>query len=435
MPHDLSFKITNRVYDLLRKFAKQNKKNNDLLSWHKEKKLNKRVIAIITFLLISVCIWGQKADLFSIVPQGMLIDEKNPVRYSYLNLIDSNPETVYAIENSKINLNKPFLVFYFSTPVQITGFKIKHGYFDERYFKQNNRLAKIKVTKKYQGKQVGEAQIFSLADVMEEQNIVFSNKEVCREIIIELVELYKGSTWDDTVVSDIQFLNNSIAMTSEIVSSGEGIFKEYHHSLDYDIKGNLIKEFFQFGKAASYTIEYVMDSNMNRPALAIDRDMDEDFYINFFYTDYFTKNPKQKIKYNTFGETISKTDFAYNGEQLITEVETLQNGELITTSYIYENNTIKQKKVSYKNKKTNDFLQIFFYSGNKIIAERYISGIEDRIMQYIYKNNLLEKKVCVFTKKTGINYEGFDTYPDSYFYTYSNNKLIEESTVAYWGQF
>lgn len=397
--------------------------------------MKKTVSIVIILLSLMTSSWCETINIFSVLPQGMIIDKKNPCRYSFINLFDSNPDTVYAIENSKLTKNQPFLCIYFSSPIKTTGLKIKPGYFNKNYYQANNRIAKIKVTKKLKGLIVGTPEIFSLDDKMEEQIINFINKDVCREILIEIIEIYKGTKWDDTVVSDISFLNERSDLSADISSTGDEVYSDYYHFLEYDQKGNIRKEDFQWGKAGGYTQEYFIDSVINRPALAIDRDMDEDFYINYFYNDNSSVNPKQKLVYNSLGQICTKTDYSYSGDYITSEYESNTNGENITTTYEYDKNQLVKKKIEYSKNTQNNVIYNYYYIDNKVSAELKINGDNKEIYQYFYSSNLLIKKICIFTDNTGTNYEGYHTYPDSFFYDYKNNKLIREYTAAFYSEF
>ena len=88
---------------------------------------------------------AQEIKVYAPVAQKFLVDEKDYVRYSPVNLFDDNSATVYAVTYNKINKKQPLLEIYFSEPAHFDKLSIKAGYFDERYFQKNDRIKNLKL--------------------------------------------------------------------------------------------------------------------------------------------------------------------------------------------------------------------------------------------------------------------------------------------------
>ena len=99
----------------------------------------------IIFIILSSNLFANEIKIYAPVAQQMLIDKNNYVRYSSLNMFDDNPDTVYAVTFDEIDSKKPLLEIYFSEPAVFEKITIKAGYFDNRYFEENNRINKLQL--------------------------------------------------------------------------------------------------------------------------------------------------------------------------------------------------------------------------------------------------------------------------------------------------
>lgn len=393
--------------------------------------MRKLLFIIVSTAIIATGLWCENINIYQVIPQDMIVDT-DPIRYSVLNLIDDNPGTVYAIENKRINPKTPFLRFYFCDPISISGFKIKPGYFDPKYFNLNNRISEIRITRRYKGKIVGEREILKFTDEMVEQIVNLKKTYECSEIYIEIMGVFKGSKWDDTVVSDIKFLNGTIALTPLLTGSGRNVTGEYYHNIEY-VNKNISHEHYQYGKSGDEDRYYLRNYN-GRISVELNLEMDTENIINYFYKNPNDINPKEKVVYDQDGTIVQKVLFEYSGNKLTTENYLM--GETYINKYFYNGDTISRIETNSKIAPDRNKILTYYYSNDKIIAEKKsVLGKEEEtvIYQYIYKDGLLQNKVAILSYNYGINNEGFTVYPEPFFYKYKGQNLIEETSGSYIG--
>lgn len=93
------------------------------------------------------------------------------------------------------------VTFCFDDTYQLKGFSIWSGYQKSDYlFRANCRPSLVTVTTPN-----GYSQQFTLADVMGQQSLTFSNMPATNELTITINGVYTGSAWNDTVISEIEF--------------------------------------------------------------------------------------------------------------------------------------------------------------------------------------------------------------------------------------
>jgi hypothetical protein len=136
-----------------------------------------------------------------------LIDKNN--RYAVKNIIDERPETAWVEGRKDSGINE-YINIHFNTRVEVEPnnyeeglLKIKkigiiNGYAkNNTIFKQNNRVKKIRL------KGGSHDQIYTLKDTMDMQYIEFDEPILTSMIKITIFEVYKGSKYDDTCISEI----------------------------------------------------------------------------------------------------------------------------------------------------------------------------------------------------------------------------------------
>ncbi len=383
---------------------------------------------LLGLLFLAVCtgtVCSQDVKLVSIGSQNMLIDQKDPLRYSILNVMDNSSNNVYAVENSKLTKGKNFISFYMDEPVKIDCISLEHGYFDSKYFEANNRLKKVKVIKKLNGEILSE-NIFSLENKMEAQKLNFRSDASCREIDIELLEIYPGSKWDDTVVSEISFYHNDKKLPVYFIHDSNALYQEYVHSFNYSLSSNnpgscpVIKEDFQYGKAGAETYYYYKDAYLQRYVAAIHENMEETSSVVYHYKDSSAKEPFEKVESDQTGKTILRTKYTYENGKLVKE----ENSNY-TRTYTYDNNNLVKivQKALNRNKAHNETIEYSYK--NNLIASEMITKYNSlhSIYEYIYDNNQLSKKICI--------YSCYDGVPENYYYTYDKEgRMISEYTMC-----
>ncbi len=157
-----------------------------------------------------------KPKLFLGVKASSEMEDKNG-RYSIKNIIDERPETAW-VEGKKDSGINEFITINMSDYIEsdrieddyIPGmYKIQkigiiNGYAkDEKTYKENNRVKRLRLEFK-NGLTESKFLIYKLKDMMDMQYIEFNKLILLDEIEITILDVYKGSKWDDTCISEIK---------------------------------------------------------------------------------------------------------------------------------------------------------------------------------------------------------------------------------------
>ncbi len=135
------------------------------------------------------------------------LEDKND-RYSVWNIVDERPETAWVEgkndsginEFIKMDIAPPFGIMG-EGPYEIEKIGIINGYAKNNdIFKQNNRVKKLRLE---YGNQV---RTYALKDTIVMQYLKFDKPVYMSTIKITILEVYKGSKWDDTCISEIKIV-------------------------------------------------------------------------------------------------------------------------------------------------------------------------------------------------------------------------------------
>ena len=159
--------------------------------------------------------------LFGLFASSELDEDKND-KYAAKNMVDGNPSTAW-VEGKKGGGINEYIKFYcppeesdmvdLYSAYKIKGLGIINGYAkSENVFYKNNRVKKIRIEYKndifreenpYDMKKQGSFE-FILEDKMEMQYLEFTGPIYMSEMKITILEVYKGSKWNDTCISELQ---------------------------------------------------------------------------------------------------------------------------------------------------------------------------------------------------------------------------------------
>jgi hypothetical protein len=134
------------------------------------------------------------------------------IRYSPYNLLDGDPRTAWAegADGSGLGESVSFSFDFMHLSVEeitIDEIRVLPGYFDERHFKANNRVRRLRL-------RAGEGASLAvdLADAMSEQVIVPPEPIVLsarqNSLTLAIEDVFRGDTYDDTCLSGISFLQS-----------------------------------------------------------------------------------------------------------------------------------------------------------------------------------------------------------------------------------
>lgn len=288
-----------------------------------------------------------KIKIYAPVAQQILIDKNNYIRYSPVNILDDNSDTVYAVTFDEIDNKKPLLEIYFSEPAVFDKISIKAGYFDDRYFEKNNRIKNLQL-KIYNCKNLDAEKNVLLLDEMKEQNIYAENKIIATKIEIYAKSVYQGSKWNDLVISDLDFYleGQKLPVTFDI---GKCTSCNVYRKYEYDDLSRITHEYVAFGKSGGKDTYYKYENNKIATATSWD------------------------------GEKLKDSDFV--------EIETVVKDGDKNVEFIYANNLLVVKKYSNKNK---FYINQYLYNQNCIYAEIRIcqnANFDEKYTKYKYNSN------------------------------------------------
>ena len=165
------------------------------------------------------------SSLFGIFASSELNEDKND-KYAVRNLTDGDPSTAW-VEGKKGSGIDEYIKFYcppeeadmvnIYSAYKIDSLGIISGYAkNEEVFYKNNRVKKINIEytndifredNPYNMK-AQERMEFILKDMMDMQYLVFPEPIYMSSIKISILEVYKGSKWDDTCVSELRIFTS-----------------------------------------------------------------------------------------------------------------------------------------------------------------------------------------------------------------------------------
>jgi len=136
--------------------------------------------------------------IFSTDASSVLADQVG-FNYSSENLIDNNISTCWAEGADGSGIGETIVIRSNNT-INLNKITINNGYCkSEKLFYENNRVKKIRVT--FDDK---ESIILDLNGNYFDFENAFNIPEVqTSKIVFEILDVYKGTTWDDTCISDI----------------------------------------------------------------------------------------------------------------------------------------------------------------------------------------------------------------------------------------
>ena len=160
-------------------------------------------------------------SIFSLFASSELDEDKND-KYAAKNMVDGDPSTAW-VEGKKDNGINEYIKFYcppeendmvdLYSAYKIKGLGIINGYAkNESVFYKNNRVKKVRIEYKNDifreenpdsMKKQGNFE-FILEDKMEMQFLKFTEPIYMSSMKITILEVYKGSKWNDTCISELQ---------------------------------------------------------------------------------------------------------------------------------------------------------------------------------------------------------------------------------------
>lgn len=309
---------------------------------------------------------AEEIKVYAPVAQSFLIDEKDYIRYSPVNIFDDNSASVYAVTYSQINRKKALLEIYFSEPARFDKLSIKAGYFDERYFQKNNRIKNLKL-KILNCKNIDFDKTIELNDVMSPQNIYEGDVILATKIVLYADEIFPGSKWNDLVISDLQFYLNGKKLKVSF-DKGQCLASDKYTTFEYDDKGRLVYEYIVHGKSGCERKYYKYEDNK--------------IFMNHVWMDDLPEDSNY-VEVESVEEKLPGKEFYYK-DKLVTAEKYTRNSDFYISQYLYdENNRLKsivricensywdEKYIEYSYNKKNQPEKKISYRDATIYKNRY----------------------------------------------------------------
>jgi hypothetical protein len=94
------------------------------------------------------------------------------------------------------------LTIVFDQPTEVDQIWINNGWFDSRYWAQNNRIKQLTITTDSPGHS---EYLLSFEDIMQPHRITFSETVKSSTWTFTITDVYQTSKWDDTGITEIEF--------------------------------------------------------------------------------------------------------------------------------------------------------------------------------------------------------------------------------------
>lgn len=150
---------------------------------------------------------SKEAKIVSASATSELVEAQFEGRYLYspANMLDGDMSTTWCeAEKNGPGLNQ-VITFEFEAPFSFDEIQIVNGFNYKNLYLQNNRVKKIQLTQV--AKKHFQQKDYELADNTPDwQSIKFEHLQTAQTVTIKILDVYKGTNFDDTCFSDIRFL-------------------------------------------------------------------------------------------------------------------------------------------------------------------------------------------------------------------------------------
>ena len=163
-------------------------------------------------------LWQEKQNtnlIKNLSTTSLLTEPKDKNAYHPVKLFDNNPKTMW-IENTKGPGIGEKISFSFAKDITIDKITFQPGCFWDKYWKQNNRVKKIRM------KLDDKNYTLDFDDEMKDQGITFNETISFSEVELIIEAVYKTTKWDDTAISGIKFYLNGEEIKIDTSKFAEG---------------------------------------------------------------------------------------------------------------------------------------------------------------------------------------------------------------------
>jgi len=161
-------------------------------------------IALATIMLCPSLGLAAQLPISEISSNSVLKDKEKGIVYEASNMLDEQSATMWVEGEGSAGLGK-YINVKFPTEVDLSKFRIWAGCFlDKDFWKRHNRVKALELKfPDFTSERV------ELKDVMEPQLVSLKESKRVSSVKIYLRDFYKGSTWNDTAITALEFFDKN----------------------------------------------------------------------------------------------------------------------------------------------------------------------------------------------------------------------------------
>ena len=144
-----------------------------------------------------------------ITSSSMLTEKYDKNMYQPVKVLDGKPDTGW-MESDKGNGAGEWLEIKFEKPVTADKLVIYPGWFDKRYWEQNNRIKSLQIELD------GYTQTTKFKDQMIPQEVNLDGAKTFSKAKFIIKDVYKSTKWDDSCINEIEFWNKGVKLNIDI---------------------------------------------------------------------------------------------------------------------------------------------------------------------------------------------------------------------------
>ena len=164
----------------------------------------KTIQVVLAVLMLCPCLaLAAQLPVAEISSNSVLKDKEKGIIYEPANMLDEKSATMWVEGEGSAGLGK-YISVKFASEVDLSKFRIWAGCFiDNDFWKRHNRVKALELKfPDFTSERV------ELKDVMEPQLISLKESKKVSSVKIYLRDFYKGSTWNDTAITALEFFDS-----------------------------------------------------------------------------------------------------------------------------------------------------------------------------------------------------------------------------------
>ena len=161
-----------------------------------------------------------QAAIAEVTVSSLLTEPDDPNAYSPLNLFDGDLSTGWfeAVAGPGVG---QYIEIVLAHPVLADGIQITPGWFDEQYWENNHRIARVELV-------INDVQTYELSfpDTMDRSVLSFREEHIVTSLRLAVLGTYESNEWDDTGMTEIELYRNDAVIPISAVRETSVIVAE-----------------------------------------------------------------------------------------------------------------------------------------------------------------------------------------------------------------